>query len=261
MRGSRSFHLSLLVAHSSLIFQDFRSLRQSFHLNLGLPQSSFMFSVELFIICLIFCSFPLDPFPSFRRYAILIPMSFPPRLQFPFLPSLRISCTPVTDANAKIMPISYLPLLAGQSQFFWHYVKVNRRNVPLFGANQETKNALILLAKSKCGGPTWMQQNAIDVLRFDVPLKLDRWISLPSWNSLAFWGWPCFFYVLCPSKTSQGLPVCHFYCSHPDLLTWLNKFQEVLHNPPRWHHPPQDGGTSLCVTTGSQDALAKVGSS
>ncbi|KAK2183051.1 hypothetical protein NP493_325g01000 [Ridgeia piscesae] len=43
----------------------------------------------------------------------------------------------------------------------------------------------------------------------------------------------------------------------PDLLAWLSKFQELQHSPPRWRHTPKDGGTTICVTAGSQDALSK----
>uniref|UniRef100_UPI00358EF8C8 kynurenine/alpha-aminoadipate aminotransferase, mitochondrial n=1 Tax=Myxine glutinosa TaxID=7769 RepID=UPI00358EF8C8 len=44
----------------------------------------------------------------------------------------------------------------------------------------------------------------------------------------------------------------------PELINWLKVMQKTLHNPPTWTNKPEQGGTELCITTGSQEALSKV---
>ncbi|XP_043916358.1 kynurenine/alpha-aminoadipate aminotransferase, mitochondrial-like [Protopterus annectens] len=43
----------------------------------------------------------------------------------------------------------------------------------------------------------------------------------------------------------------------PELLNWLKEFQIKIHNPPTARYSPEKGQMDICVTTGSQDGLAK----
>jgi len=43
----------------------------------------------------------------------------------------------------------------------------------------------------------------------------------------------------------------------PPLVSQLKDFQQRLHSPPMWGRKPEEGGTDLIITTGSQDALSK----
>nr|XP_006111734.1 kynurenine/alpha-aminoadipate aminotransferase, mitochondrial-like [Pelodiscus sinensis] len=44
----------------------------------------------------------------------------------------------------------------------------------------------------------------------------------------------------------------------PEFLSWLKDLQMSLHNPPTAKNSPDQGQMEMCVTTGSQDGLAKV---
>uniref|UniRef100_A0A8D2LPA0 Aminotransferase class I/classII large domain-containing protein n=1 Tax=Varanus komodoensis TaxID=61221 RepID=A0A8D2LPA0_VARKO len=44
----------------------------------------------------------------------------------------------------------------------------------------------------------------------------------------------------------------------PELLSWLEKLQMKLHNPPTASYAPEKGQMKICVTAGSQDGLSKV---
>ncbi|OXB68248.1 UNVERIFIED_CONTAM: hypothetical protein H355_016716, partial [Colinus virginianus] len=45
----------------------------------------------------------------------------------------------------------------------------------------------------------------------------------------------------------------------PELLSWLKNFQRSLHNPPTANYSPEQGQMEVCITTGSQEGLCKVG--
>uniref|UniRef100_A0A8C4QCH3 Kynurenine/alpha-aminoadipate aminotransferase, mitochondrial n=1 Tax=Eptatretus burgeri TaxID=7764 RepID=A0A8C4QCH3_EPTBU len=50
-------------------------------------------------------------------------------------------------------------------------------------------------------------------------------------------------------SSSEGLP---------ELIDWLKVMQKTFHNPPTWSKKVEQGGTELCITAGSQEALSKV---
>lgn len=45
----------------------------------------------------------------------------------------------------------------------------------------------------------------------------------------------------------------------PELLTWMKNLQKNLHNPPTANYSPEKGQMDMCVITGSQVGLCKVG--